>query len=201
MQKYTCEYRKVSDDGRIICSKIVLGDNQVSPNLCRDCPAKACNCEHLRFSLQKPSLSPIIVRWGNGHTEIWNDQPAAVSFLHSACEAKTIAILSPRDCIGCALRPFDYALLDPSATLPSILRLRSGQAALRAGRAGRTSCAPFDGARGRQGRALHDPEQEECTIIEGPSITQGPRLQIPVRERLRLRRSFLITGAEEEDIP
>jgi hypothetical protein len=196
MQKHTCEYRKVSDDGRIICSKIVLGDNQVSPNLCRDCPAKACNCEHLRFSLQKPSRSPIIVRWGNGHTEIWDDQPAAVSFLHSACEAKAIPIFSPRDCIGCALRPFDYAPFDPSATLPSILRLRSGQAPLRAGRTSRPQ-----GRQGRQGRPLHDPEREECTIIEGPPTTQGPRPQIPVRERLRLRRSFLITGAEEEDIP
>ncbi len=188
MQKYTCEYRKVWDDGRIICSKIVLGDNQVSPNLCRDCPANACNCEHLRFSLQKPSLSAIIVRWGNGHTEIWDDQPAGVSFLHSACEAKAIPIFSPRDCIGCALRPFDYAPFDPSATPPST--------ALRAGRTSRAQ-----GRQGRQGRPLHDPEEEECTIIEGPSIPQGPRLQIPVRERLRLRRSFLITGAEEEDIP
>jgi hypothetical protein len=199
MQKYTCEYRKVSDDGRIICSKIVLGDNQVSPNLCRDCPAKACNCEHLRFSLQKPSLSPIIVRWGNGHTEIWDDQPAAVSFLHSACEAKAIPIFSPGDCICCALRPFDHTPFDPFAT-----PIRFTQGMLRTGRAGRTSCAPFDraqGRQGRQGRPLHDPGQEECTIIEGRPKTQGPRLQTPVRERLRLRRPFLITGAEEEDLP
>jgi hypothetical protein len=104
MTEYTCEHRKVADDGRIICSKIILGDNQVSPNLCRGCPAKACNCEHLRFSLQRPALSPIIVRWGNGRTEIWDDRPPAVSFVHSACEARTIPISSPRDCIGCPLR-------------------------------------------------------------------------------------------------
>lgn len=104
VKKHICEYRKVSDDGRITCSKIVLGDSQVSPNQCRDCPAKACNCEHLRFSLQKPSLSPIIVRWGNGHTEIWDDHPPVISFLHSACQAKTIPISSPRDCTGCVLR-------------------------------------------------------------------------------------------------
>jgi hypothetical protein len=104
MQKYTCEHRKVSDDGRIICSKIALGDNQVSPNLCRDCPAKACNCDHLRFSLQKPSLSPIVVRWGNGHTEVWDDQPPLISFLHSACSLKALPISSSRDCMGCVLR-------------------------------------------------------------------------------------------------
>jgi hypothetical protein len=104
MKKYVCQHRKVSDEGRIICSKIALGDNQVSPNLCRDCPAKACNCDHLRFSLQKPSLSPIVVRWGNGHTEVWDDQPPALSFLHSACSLKALPISSPRDCMGCALR-------------------------------------------------------------------------------------------------
>ena len=104
MKKYTCEHRKVSDDGRIICSKIALGDNQVSPNLCRHCPAKACNCDHLRFSLQKLSLSPIVVRWGNGHTEVWDDQPPAISFLNAACSLKGLPISSPRDCMGCALR-------------------------------------------------------------------------------------------------
>jgi hypothetical protein len=104
MQRHTCEYRKVSHDGRIICSKILLGDNQVCPSLCRGCPAKACNCPHLRFSLQNSSLSPIIVRWGNGNAEIWDDLPPALSFLHSACETRTIPISSPSDCIACSVR-------------------------------------------------------------------------------------------------
>jgi hypothetical protein len=104
MNKHTCEHRKVSRDGRIICSKIALGDNQVSPNLCRDCPAKACDCGNLRFCLQKSSLSPVVVRWGNGNTEVWDDQPPAISFLHSACNVRTIPISSPGDCMGCVLR-------------------------------------------------------------------------------------------------
>ncbi len=103
MPRHACEHRQVSDDGRIICSKIVQGDNQISPGLCRSCPARACDCEHLRFSLKKQCLSPIIVRWGNGLTEIWDDQPPAVSFLHSACSLRSIPISSPADCIGCVL--------------------------------------------------------------------------------------------------
>ncbi len=145
MLKYTCEYRKVSDDGRITCSKIVLGDNQVSPNLCRDCPAKACNCEHLRFSLQKPSLSRIIVRWGNGHTEVWDDQPPAISFRHSACQAKTTPISSPRDCMGCVLRKgiLPQEEIQPAVQEAIVLALDSAS-----GHAGE-NVIPFDSAQGR----------------------------------------------------
>jgi hypothetical protein len=47
---------------------------------------------------------------------------------------------------------------------------------------------------------LYDPE-EECTIVN-TTITPAPRLQLPLPERLRLRRSFLIVGEEErEDLP
>jgi hypothetical protein len=132
MQRYACEFRKVSDDGRIICSKIMLGNNQVSTSLCRDCPAKTCNCEHLRFSLRKTSLSAIIVRWGNGHTEIWDDHPPALSFLHSACDTKTIPISTPRDCIGCSLRkgylPQEETGLALQEAIVLPLRSSSGQA-------------------------------------------------------------------------
>lgn len=104
MHTHACEHRTVREDGRIICAKMVVGDNQVSARLCRGCPARACNCQHLRFSLQQLSFSPIIVRWGNGHTEIWDDQPPAVAFLHSACALKTIHISSLQDCIRCRFR-------------------------------------------------------------------------------------------------
>jgi hypothetical protein len=104
MRNYTCEQRKVLDDGRIVCSKIKLGDLEVSPSVCRACPARSCNCQHLRFSLQKRPLRPIVVRWGNGHTKIWDDHPVVLSFVRSACAVTTVPISSASDCSGCALR-------------------------------------------------------------------------------------------------
>ena len=52
-----CAHRSVDRNGRIICKKIVEGDNEVSPNTCRDCPAKEIGCSKLRFSLRKFSPS------------------------------------------------------------------------------------------------------------------------------------------------
>jgi hypothetical protein len=99
-----CEYRSVAADGRIICTKITSGDNEVSPNLCRNCPAKTIACQHLRFSLQKSSPSAIVVRYATGRTEVWNDEPPSVSFLHAACAAKVAPITSPKECAACSLR-------------------------------------------------------------------------------------------------
>lgn len=99
-----CRYRSVGRDGRIVCQKIVEGDNEVSPNLCRNCPAKQVGCDKLRFSLQKLSPSPIVVRYGNGHCEVWGDEPATITFLRAACAAKVAPISDPRQCAACALR-------------------------------------------------------------------------------------------------
>jgi hypothetical protein len=99
-----CEHRSVAADGRIICAKITLGDNEVSPNLCRNCPAKTIACRHLCFSLQKSSPSAIVVRYAGGRTEVWNDEPPSVSFLHAACAAKVAPISSPKECAACSLR-------------------------------------------------------------------------------------------------
>jgi hypothetical protein len=99
----SCENRTVSKEGRIVCTKIVEGDNQVSPNVCRACPFKAANCAHLRFSLRQTSRSPLIVRY-NGRTEIWDDEPPELRFEHAACAAKVVPIEHPRSCIGCPLR-------------------------------------------------------------------------------------------------
>ncbi len=99
-----CKYRSVDKDGRIICKKIVKGDNEASPDLCRNCPARQIGCEKLRFSLQKLSPSPIVVRYGNGHCEVWDDGPPRVTFLRAACAAKMIPISDPRQCAACALR-------------------------------------------------------------------------------------------------
>jgi hypothetical protein len=74
-----CEHRTVSKDGRIICKKIMVGDNGVSPNECRACPFRAVNCQHLRFSLQQTSPRPLVVRY-NGREEVWDDDPAELRF-------------------------------------------------------------------------------------------------------------------------
>jgi hypothetical protein len=99
----SCEHRTVAKDGRIVCSKIVVGDNEVTPDVCRTCPMKAVNCAHLRFSLKQVSPSPLVVRY-NGREEVWNDDPAEVRFEQSACAAKVMPIGHPRQCAGCALR-------------------------------------------------------------------------------------------------
>ena len=98
-----CEHRNVAADGRIVCAKITLGDNEVSPNLCRNCPAETIACHHLRFSLQKSSPSAIVVRYASGRTEVWNDEPPSVSFLRAACAARVAPITSPRECAACSL--------------------------------------------------------------------------------------------------
>jgi hypothetical protein len=98
-----CEHRTVSKDGRIVCSKIVEGDNEVSPNVCRACPLRAVNCAHLRFSLRKTSATALIVRC-NGRTELWNDDPPQLLFERAACAAKVMPIDQARSCAGCTLR-------------------------------------------------------------------------------------------------
>jgi hypothetical protein len=109
----SCEHRTVSKDGRIICSKIVEGDNEVSPNVCRSCPLKAANCAHLRFSLKQTLPSPLVVRY-NGRTEIWDDGPAELALERAACTAKVTPIHDTRACAGCALRkPIQPAIEKP----------------------------------------------------------------------------------------
>jgi hypothetical protein len=99
----SCEHRTVSKDGRIICTKIVEGDNEVSPNLCRTCPTKAINCAHLRFSLRQISPSPLIVRF-NGRTEVWDDDPPEICLAQAACAARIMPVEQARSCAGCTLR-------------------------------------------------------------------------------------------------
>ncbi len=110
-----CEHRTVSKDGRIVCGKIVEGDNQVSPNVCRACPFKAVNCAHLRFSLRQTSPSPLVVRY-NGRTEIWDDDPPELNFERAACAVKVVPIEHPRSCVGCPLR---QALQAPGEEAPA----------------------------------------------------------------------------------
>jgi hypothetical protein len=99
----SCEHRKVSKDGRIVCAQIVEGDNEVSPNVCRDCPFKVVNCSHLRFTLRQTLPSRLVVRY-NGRTEIWDDDPPELHFERAACTAKVMPVYEPRSCAECTLR-------------------------------------------------------------------------------------------------
>lgn len=98
-----CPHRTVSKDGRIVCAKIERGDNAVSPQLCHGCPVRAVNCAHLRFSLCHSSPSPLVVRC-NGHTEVWDGDPAQVRFQQAACAARVVPIHHSQACASCPLR-------------------------------------------------------------------------------------------------
>jgi hypothetical protein len=104
----------VSKEGRIVCAKIVEGENEVTPNTCRTCPFKAVNCAHLRFSLRQTSPSPLIVRY-NGRTEIWDDEPPQLLFQQAACAARVAPVDHPRVCAGCTLRQPLQAAAEPQA--------------------------------------------------------------------------------------
>ena len=109
-----CPFRHVDDEGHILCEKIKSGDREVSPNVCRACPVAAINCSHLRAALDHQSRPPITVRYGNGRTEIWEDEAPSISLGRAACAVKVMPILSPRDCAGCPLR---QALVSPDAII------------------------------------------------------------------------------------
>lgn len=104
MDRSSCPHRYVSIEGRIKCDKIAAGDNEVCPALCHHCPARTCDCQHLRFSLEKIVLTPITVRWATGLVEVWDNEPPRISFLRSACSVKATPVVSPAECLGCHLR-------------------------------------------------------------------------------------------------
>lgn len=128
-----CEHRSVSKDGRIVCAKIVEGDNQVSPNECRTCPFRAVNCAHLRFSLKQTSPSPLVVRF-NGREEVWDDGPAELRFERAACALKVLPIDQPRACASCSLRqplpaPAQEVARPPAGAQGKVVPFRARQAA------------------------------------------------------------------------
>ena len=99
----TCPHRTVANDGRIVCDMITLGDNEVNPVLCRECPAQKTSCQHLKFSLQKLTWNPIRVRYASGRVEVLDDHPPRIAFLRAACSEKVVPVSSPRECAGCLL--------------------------------------------------------------------------------------------------
>lgn len=100
----TCKYRSVDKEGRIICRKLGAKENEVSLALCRECPWKRIECDHLRFSLYKTVPAPIVVRYATGRTEVWNNEPPALHFRRAACALKVSPIHSPQQCAACTLR-------------------------------------------------------------------------------------------------
>jgi hypothetical protein len=98
-----CEHRTVAKDGRIVCSKIVQGKAEVSPNTCRICPFKAIDCAHLRFSLEQTDPRLTVARY-NGQTVAWNDDPPEIHLGRAICAARGMSIAHPRQCAGCTLR-------------------------------------------------------------------------------------------------
>ncbi|MCI0478531.1 MAG: hypothetical protein L0Y55_20005, partial [Anaerolineales bacterium] len=100
-----CPYRHADDDGHILCDKIKTGDREVSPNICRACPVAQINCAHLRAALEHHARPPIVVRWGNGKSQVWDDfAQDSLTLARAACAEKVLPIHSARDCAGCALR-------------------------------------------------------------------------------------------------
>jgi hypothetical protein len=103
MLKY-CQHRGVSEEGKVTCKKIARGDNEVSLTICEACPAASCNCGHLRFSLEKESDSAVVIRYGNGKTEVLEAGPSGVRLTKSACAAQLRPVDTRSDCVGCPLR-------------------------------------------------------------------------------------------------
>lgn len=117
-----CDFRSVDKDGRIICQKITEGDREVSPNLCRDCPAKQASCDHLRFTLSKTAPSPIVVRYATGRVEVWNNDPPNLRFQRAACSVKVAPVHSAAQCLSCAIRSCRAAVeAEPAARSGKVL--------------------------------------------------------------------------------
>lgn len=115
-----CDHRTVSKEGRIVCQKIVDGDPEVSPNVCRDCPYKKVDCTHLRFSLRLITPSPLLVRF-NGRTEVWDDGPPQLAFERAACSERVVPVHGPRYCADCPLRqPLRETSSESEASRPAV---------------------------------------------------------------------------------
>lgn len=129
-----CSYKTVAEDGRMLCSKIVRGDREVTAALCASCPAVGVThvqaapgsdpqiapyCRHLRFSLEKEQCGPIIIRYGNGKTVVWDERPPVLRFARAACAMRLVPLCSVADCLSCPER---------SAALPRVANLGQGAA-------------------------------------------------------------------------
>lgn len=119
-----CPHRQATEDGSIVCVKIANGEREVTIEVCKACPASRINCAHLRFSLTKTSRPAIVVRYGNGRSQVWPAEPPRVRLERGACSLCVAPVTRPEDCAGCALRvPATPDLQDVPAAGARIRRL------------------------------------------------------------------------------
>lgn len=121
-----CPFRRVNDDGQILCELIKGSDREITLDICRACPVSQVNCQHLRASLEKQVGASITVRFLGGRTEIWDDHPPAVEFKRAACAEKAMPIHTPRDCAGCPIRMPQVTPQGVLAAARQHLRQRTG---------------------------------------------------------------------------
>ena len=99
-----CQHRSVSEQGQLLCAKIKGPDSEVSPDICNACPVSSADCSHLRFTLEKRGGGDIVVRFGNGRTEVWKGEPEGVHVQQAACALMVLPISPGKTCIACAWR-------------------------------------------------------------------------------------------------
>ncbi len=105
MQNMTaCLHRRVDDEGHILCERIASGEREVTPATCSACPVASIDCSHLRATLRQDTRPPILIRYGNGRTQILKDDLPALALQQAACAERITPILSPCDCSGCSRR-------------------------------------------------------------------------------------------------
>jgi hypothetical protein len=98
-----CQFRQVTNDGLLVCSKITGPNREVTAEICQACPVAAIDCQHLRVSLTKEESGSIIVRYGNGRSEVLEGEPSGVRMQKAACAALAVQVSGPQMCVGCAL--------------------------------------------------------------------------------------------------
>jgi hypothetical protein len=104
VQLKPCLYRQVNDDGLILCGKIKTGDRAVTGDDCQACPIAQIDCSHLRATLLHAGHPPLLVRYGNGKMEVWDDPTPPLAFERAACAAQIQPLHSSHECTGCAQR-------------------------------------------------------------------------------------------------
>jgi hypothetical protein len=183
------------------------------------------NCAHLRATLNHDIRPPITVRYGNGKTEIWEDDAPSISLERAACAAKVIPILSPRDCAGCSLR---QALITPDgivtpgrpatiqSTPPQVMASEQVQAPLRVRRHAKS--LPAQSAPASAAIEPTAPQPEPATVPIATAVAAKPapveleaenqRRSIVAQKIIKLqewlekqKKAPPVPAAEEEDQP
>ncbi len=134
-----CTHRLVAADGRILCTRIAGADQEVWPDLCERCPARAIACACLRFTLVRAGGGAIMVRHAGGRSYLLEPEPDGLHFQRAACAAFGRPIDSPVSCQGCRSA-------HPAATRATIIPFPATQSA--------DAVSPGPQAATRQRRAL-----------------------------------------------